>query len=101
MWRQPPFDSIRFMGKNFAVDPHDEPSLGFCHFDHCKITYRPDQSPQQLQETVLHEAIHVIDFALELKLRHKQVQGLGAGIHSLVRDNPEFSAWLLNDYAKK
>lgn len=59
------------------------------------IDYSLDQSLTQLRDTVLHEVIHAVDFSMYLGLEERQVHALAAGLLGVLRDNPEFTALLL------
>jgi hypothetical protein len=41
-------------------------------------------------ETLIHELIEAINSHLQLKLEHPQIQALGAGLFSIIADNPQF-----------
>lgn len=56
-----------------------------------------DLHHDQQRATALHEAVHAVDFAVHGELAEKQVQALGSGLFALLKDNLEFTAWLIQE----
>lgn len=61
------------------------------------IDYSLDQSLVQLRDTVLHEIIHAVDFSMHLGLEERQVHALAAGLLGVLRDNPQITAFLVQE----
>ena len=53
------------------------------------ISIRESDPDWQKASTILHEAIHAIDFRCNLKLTEEQVQGLEPALRDLIRQNPQ------------
>jgi hypothetical protein len=51
------------------------------------ITIKAGLSPRAFLETLIHELLHVIEFEMPLKMRHKKVYKLERAITNLVLDN--------------
>jgi hypothetical protein len=86
---------LRILGHPITVSSV-EPSLkGMDNMGECEsfkgtITIRGDLEESVYTATLLHEILHLIDHYLELKLSEEQVTGLGEGLFSTLRDNPQF-----------
>lgn len=94
-------DSLRILGKTYDVIQDDlgmanEGSIGQCSSHKCQIKYSSDQHAQQLKDTILHEAIHAVDYIMHLGLEERQVHALAGGILALLLDNPQFVDYLTN-----
>jgi len=50
----------------------------------CLATDRPET---QVAETFLHEIIESLNYALELELKHPQIQALSSGLFGVMRNN--------------
>ena len=55
--------------------------LGTIHID-------SSMSADHIAEALIHEAIHAMDYDMQLELTERQVHALGAGILMLLNDNP-------------
>ncbi len=53
---------------------------------HVSRSRNPSEAEQR--ETLLHEVLHVIDEALGIGLRERQIHALGHALHALLVDNP-------------
>lgn len=62
------------------------------HWDYAsgqlRISKARNPFPEQQQETMLHEVLHVIDESLELQLSEQQISALAHALHALLVDNP-------------
>jgi len=54
-----------------------------------QVSRSRNPSEAEQREVVLHEALHVIDEALGIGLRERQVTALGHALHALLVDNPK------------
>ena len=52
-----------------------------------EILLRNDISKDLLQSTLLHECLHMISDLLQLDLSEAQIDGVGIGFHSLIKNN--------------
>lgn len=60
------------------------------------VSYDPSQPKPQQQDTLLHEFIHAIDDAMVLGLTEEQTRAAATGLLAVLRDNPEFTKYLLS-----
>lgn len=51
------------------------------------ITIKDGLSPRELMSTFIHEVLHVIEFELPMRIKHKQVHQLEESIMKLLLDN--------------
>lgn len=85
---------VRIFGKTYLVRPLAKPSVhlqdiaGANYPKHGIIEYDSEQKADQLQDTLLHEMIHVLDYDMQLELSERQVHCLASGIICLMKDNP-------------
>jgi len=95
-----PFRTLKILGKNYTVDQDedlsDEDKGGLTNNRKQTITYI-EQHHDQLRDTLLHECLHVLDYGLALDLKEEQVHSLACGIYALLKDNPQFAKWLLEE----
>jgi hypothetical protein len=66
-------------------------NLGECESNDGTIRIRADLEESIYTATLLHEILHMIDHYLELELSEEQVVGLGEGLFSTLRENPELT----------
>ena len=76
---------------------YDDPTLGeetfgFCDFEHSLILLKNKMgnmsvSPQQKEESYLHEILHHIDSALVLNIKETQITRLSAGLYQVLHTN--------------
>lgn len=62
-----------------------------------QIELDADQVEAQKRDTLLHETLHAIDYAMHLELDERQVHALAAGVLCVMRDNPELIDWLMQE----
>jgi hypothetical protein len=62
--------------------------LGMCYPETNEILLNPNQTPDSIAHTLLHELIHSIESKLHLNLTETQVDLLALGIIDLYRANP-------------
>ena len=87
--------SIKIIGKDYSVTyEHLQGCIGCCDDFEQRINIDP-KTPYQLQkDTLLHEVIHAIDYAVKTKLSEEQVSALATGLYAVFSDNPNFLEWL-------
>ncbi len=92
-----PLKSLRIVGKDYKVNflPVIDGAVGLCHDSDCEIDISLAQDEQQIRDTLLHEAMHAIDYAMQAGMSEHQVHTMSSGLIALLRDNPKFAAWLL------
>lgn len=89
---------IRLMGLDISL--YDVPVASddaYATWSHTELAMRvgADMHPTVRENATLHECIHAISDIQGLGLREKQVEGLEAGLSSLIRDNGGSLDWLL------
>lgn len=87
--------TIRILGKEFSVIDTPPSPLSNMHWGHCdsargEIRVQEDLCPDQRRDTILHECLHAIDYAVSLDISERQVHAMAAGVLALVRDNPDY-----------
>jgi len=75
----------------------DEDTCGQYNKKETVCRYDPAMAPQMQRRTVLHELLHTIEHLQALKLKEREVVALETGLFSLLKDNPELVAWLLEE----
>lgn len=84
---------------------YDYSYLGVCLYRSRRIKLDPRQSDREVQQTFLHEAIHAIGNAFEIREwdRHKtddkgevtdKIDLMASALLQFIRDNPKVIAWL-------
>ena len=97
MIKDPPVPYINILSKRYEVKI--DPTLPYCgesNHHSCIISYRP-QNSAQLADTLLHESIHALDYAVQLNLTEQQVHALAALFINLLKTNKKLTEILLND----
>lgn len=94
-------NELRVLGKLYRIDRATNPSglggpqvFGTCDHARSIITMEQGQDDQQERDTLLHEAVHAIDYAMALGLKERQVHALSAGLVALFSDNPGLPFYL-------
>lgn len=88
-------DKIKILGKAFAVNANVPEALnGECDTDKQTISIRDGQPLESEQDTVLHEVVHAIDEAMDIKMKETQVKKLATGFLAVIKENPSFVSYL-------
>ena len=74
----------------------EEDTLGETDFSRQLIRLGRGMGDEQALSTLLHEALHVIDHALQLDLQEVGVRRMEAALHQLLKDNPGLCAAYLD-----
>lgn len=86
---------IRVLGKPYKVEYSDSiTEFGLCDESKQTIKIQKGMPPELEGDTLLHEAIHAIDFGMHTELTEKQVSALGSGLWAILNDNPELVRYL-------
>lgn len=99
--KRPSYPSpIRVLGKPYRLEavPSNgiaDGSYGSCEDGKQRICIAADLPPELEQDTVLHELLHAIDYAMQLKLSERQISALASGLMALISDNPDLAQYLL------
>jgi len=87
---------LRIVGKNYAVEKMKlADNYGLCDDQIQTIKIAEDIAHGMERDTLLHEAIHAIDYCMQLKMSERQVCGLGTAIYALFADNPELVKYIM------
>ncbi len=92
-------NTIRILGKTFEilwVDEVAEDAIGMCETFRQRITMSKGLPVETEQDTLLHEVIHAVDETMGTSLTEQQVLALASGLIAVLRDNKEFTEYLLN-----
>jgi hypothetical protein len=92
---------VRVLGKIFKIrsmkeDEHPDAD-GTMTLDLQLIGVREKEALAYMQDTLLHETIHAIDETLFLKMTERQVNNLASVLLGVLKDNPEFTSWILQN----
>ena len=87
---------LRIVGKNYAVETMKlGDDYGECNDQTQTIKVAEGIAHGMERDTLLHEAIHAIDYCMQLKMSEKQVCGMGTAIYALFADNPELVKYIM------
>lgn len=102
MAKPPPF--IKLFGITIMIrEAEDHELMGEktaeCYPSAALIIYDEACDDEELRDTILHEIIHLIDFKTtgDYNLKEREVCRIAAGITHLLRDNPHFAGWMVDD----
>ena len=76
-----------------------EDNNGLCYTDSCEILLNPQQNPQSMKQTLLHELVHCIESKMNLELTENQVDSLAIGLNHLFTANPDFALMFIPQQA--
>lgn len=76
-------------------DTYLSDKMGYCDFRQSRIVLSQGNSPTSMRETAVHEVLHAVDHAVQSGLSEQDVHRLGRALYAVLRDNPEFTRWLL------
>jgi hypothetical protein len=92
---------VKILGKTFKVvslkENEYEDADGIMKLDEQLIGIRDKPAQEYMADTLLHEAIHAIDETLVLKMTERQVSNVASVLLQVLKDNPEFARWILQD----
>jgi Zn-dependent peptidase ImmA (M78 family) len=69
-------------------------NIGLADFNKQKIMINSDSTIQTQRIAVVHEVLHILDHAYNLKLSEEQVTFTAHSIIALIADNPELKKYL-------
>ncbi|MNK09955.1 hypothetical protein D3C87_279640 [compost metagenome] len=94
-------DYIKVFGKKFRIEKlkedEQEDADGIMDLASQTIKYREQPGLGYMQDTILHETVHAVDESLQLGMTEEQVHQLACGLLGVLKDNKEFTEWLLKD----
>jgi hypothetical protein len=89
-------DTIKILGYKYVIKtapPVEEGGMaeaGKANMGRQLILIDPTNTSQQIQSTVLHEAIEALNYHFDMNLNHNIIMQLEAGIFQVIQDNPGF-----------
>lgn len=90
---------VRVFGVDVPISLIEQPYLDAVEvdglFQDSRILVKVCLSPRLVQEILLHEVVHAIDDAMQIKLSEKQVTQIARGLLGVFCDSPEFKKFLL------
>lgn len=94
--------SIRLGGRQWVLVPStlgdDEGNAGSCSQRDRRITVATDQDPQDVVDTVIHEAFHAILYTQGREhggpTEERYVRALATGFTNLLQEDPNLLAWI-------
>lgn len=92
---------LKISGKNYSIEerPAHDMQLqggGYILYRTQEIIVLKTAHREDKLDTVLHEAIHAIDYNGQLELSERQVHALASALYAFIRENPEFIQEILN-----
>lgn len=87
---------ISIIGRKYEVVVREDlvESVGQCDYDKLRIDIKSGQHPFLEADTLLHEIVHSIDDAMQLKMNERQVHCTATGFIAVLKDNPQFLEYL-------
>jgi hypothetical protein len=87
---------LKIIGREYDVVKLQEyeDQVGGVDFDTSVISLRAGQQKLLECDTLIHEAVHVIDEIFQLEMTERQVFCTVAGIIALLRDNPSLMPYI-------
>lgn len=91
--------TLKILGKRFRIHFLEEDEStdvdGLMELFAQRISIRPQEAREQVQDTALHECIHAIDESLSLGMTEAQVHQMATALLGFLKDNVQFTRWLL------
>jgi len=81
---------LKILGHSYDViliDDNETSGFGSLNPNTNTIRLNKNKTQSQIESTLLHEIIEALDHNLELKLEHRQISALEAGLYQVLRDN--------------
>lgn len=93
---------LRIVGKNYSVVRMElKDDCGECMDTTQTIKVAEGLAHDLERDTLLHEAIHAIDYCMQLNMSEKQVNGMGTALYALLSDNPDLIKYITAKAKKK
>jgi hypothetical protein len=91
--------NLRIIGKTYSVSygsttPLNEEDQGNCNYQQQEICVREGLGYDEERSTLLHEAIHAVAYAMNIKMTEGAVESFESGMYALLVDNPHLVAYL-------
>jgi hypothetical protein len=87
---------LDILGKQWSVSVEkiDDGDYGVCKHSATKITVHPEQTPDCMRDTLLHEVMHAIDIEMQTRMGERRVRLMATGLLQVLRHNKQFAAFL-------
>lgn len=90
---------VRILAKDFQVHVLEDGILGGSDLGgvnnvRCQIQLSAAQDSQQMRDTLIHEIIHAVDYAVAAGLEERQVHAIASGMYAVIRDNERLIEYL-------
>lgn len=95
--------TVKIMGFDWSIKKDKSVATegniyGSTHHGSQTIFLDPENTPQKMEETLLHEMLHAIAWQTGVEKRHRKLEGveedfitaLASGLYSVIRDNKLF-----------
>lgn len=95
-------NSIKILGIDYSVSLSDSlveehGASGLCHPDLSKIEISTHSSSQVQKTTLLHEVVEAVCSHLDIDIKHHYIELLEIGLFQVLRDNPEFVEFIMEN----
>jgi hypothetical protein len=88
---------ISILSKVYRVDRQDKAeNQGLCLNQQLVIAIQTGNALGQEQDTVLHEVLHAVDYAMQTKMNERQIAAIATGLLSVLKENPSLVEYLLD-----
>jgi len=86
----------KVVGKRYSIQHLDAIGMqGDCNNQKQVIRIEKGNALEQEQDTVLHELLHAVDYAMQTKLKEVQVAALATGLLAVMKENSVLMEYLL------
>lgn len=84
------------LGKRWNVvqEKIEDGAYGMCKHSACRITLHPDQTEDNMRDSLLHEVIHALDVELYTHMGERRVRLMATGLLQVLRNNKALVAFL-------
>jgi hypothetical protein len=83
-------------GKRWTVviEKIEDGDYGMCKPAQSKIIVHPEQSPDSMRDTLLHEILHAVDIEMQTRMGERRVRLIATGLLAVLRQNPALASYL-------
>ena len=87
--------NVPIVEQTFREFPEMLNAYGYFDAQHERIILASHNNHDRKRECTLHEILHALEKATETPLEEAQVGRIARGLFAVLRDNPEYVAWLM------
>lgn len=88
---------VRAMSKAELFMDSGDSLLGQSKHTEAELQIRNDMPPDRERLILWHEIFHAVENEAGFSFSEEQVRGMAAGLFAVLRDNPAFTTWLLEE----